>query len=239
MKYLLISSLVLLSVICTNAQHSSAKNDTIQKSNTLKKIIVPVTLAGTALLLNHSQFEKNIQDKLGGSTTTQIDNYTRFAPIIQLYVADIAGVESKQHWFDQTKNLALSLVLTDLVTTQLKKNIDKNRPVGDNKNAFPSAHSAYAFTTATVLYEEFKDTSPWLAYSGYGFAVATAGLRVLKDAHYLSDVLLGSAIGIGIVKLVYALDYLIPWNPFLKIDNIGIAPLLTGNNFGLATVIKF
>jgi hypothetical protein len=239
MKKILISHILVCCFFGATAQQLDTKNDTVKKNNTLKSFIVPVAFAGTALLLNNSQFEIDAQKRLGGNTRTQLDDYTRFAPALQMYVADIAGVESQNHWFDQTKNLGISLILTDFVTTTLKKNISKERPSRANDNAFPSAHSAYAFTTATVLYEEFKHTSPWLAYSGYGFAVATASLRVIKDAHYISDVLLGSAIGIGIVKLVYALDYLIPWNPFLKNENIGFAPIITGKNYGLATVIKF
>ena len=239
MKILIILNISLCCIIGVHAQRLPTPKDSIKKNSKLKGFITPVALAGTALLLNNSQFEIKAQMRLGGNSQTQFDNYTRFAPALQMYIADMAGVQSQNHWFDQTKNLGISLVLTDLVTTTLKKNISKERPSGDNKNAFPSAHSAYAFTTATVLYEEFKDSSPWLAYSGYGFAIATAGLRVIKDAHFISDVILGGAIGISIVKLVYILDHLIPWNPFLKNKNIGIVPMLIGKNYGLATVIKF
>jgi hypothetical protein len=181
----------------------------------------------------------NIQSKLGGTATTSIDDYTRFAPVAQMYIADIAGMESRSHWFDQTKNLGISLILTDLVTTKLKRRIEKERPSGDNNNAFPSAPSAYAFTTATVLCEEFKDTSPILAYSGYGFAIATASLRVTKNAHFVSDVLLGAGISIGIVKLVYAMDHLFAWNPFLKNDEIIIVPSVGNQTYGLAGSISF
>ncbi|WP_298954261.1 phosphatase PAP2 family protein [uncultured Nonlabens sp.] len=234
---------ILLVLVClslvANAQRNNSIKDSVKVQAKWKQFIVPAALTGTALLMTNSTFETNLQDRLGGNTTTSIDDYTRFAPAAQMYIADIAGVPSRSHWFDQTKNLGISLLLTDLVTTRLKRSIDKERPSGANNNAFPSAHSAYAFTTATVLYEEFKDSSPLLAYSGYGFAIATASLRVVKDAHYVSDVLLGAGIGIAIVKVVYLLDRYFAWNPFLKNENIVIAPMAGNNVYGLTGVIKF
>ncbi|WP_194852418.1 phosphatase PAP2 family protein [Nonlabens antarcticus] len=238
MKILLV--FLVLCLISLGSIHAQKVNDTLKNNTALwKQFIVPAGLTGGALLLNNSRFEKDLQLRLNSNANTSIDDYTRFAPVAQMYITDIAGVQSRSHWFDQTKNLGISLLLIDLVTTQLKKNIEKDRPSGDNSNAFPSAHSAYAFTTATVLYQEFKDTSPILAYSGYGFAVATAGLRVAKNAHFVSDVLLGAGIGMGIVKLVYLLDHLYAWNPFLKNDNIVIVPSVGNQTYGLAGIINF
>lgn len=236
-KYFL-NIIIVLAVIPITAQSITAK-DTIKTEKVWKQFVVPASLTGAALLLTNSDFENDLQSRLGGNTSTSIDDYTRFAPAAQMYIADAIGVESRSHWFDQTKNLGISLLLTDFVTTRLKRSIDKERPSGANNNAFPSAHSAYAFTTATVLYEEFKDTSPILAYSGYGFAITTAALRVAKDAHFVSDVLLGAGIGIAIVKFVYLVDHLFAWNPFLKNDSFIIAPTLGGQNYGLASVFKF
>lgn len=51
---------------------------------------------------------------------TTIDDYTRFVPLAQMYAADIIGIESRSHWFDQTKNATISLLITDFVTTKLK-----------------------------------------------------------------------------------------------------------------------
>ncbi len=224
-----------------------AQNDSIPKSKNstslLKKAIVPSVLIGSSLIITNSDFEmrlrRNVRKGVGEDFSTSIDDYTRFVPLAQMYAADIVGVESRSHWFDQTKNAAISLLLTDLVTTRLKRSIDKTRPSGANNNAFPSAHTSYAFTSATVLFEEFKDTSPILAYSGYAFAVTTGYLRMAKDAHWFSDVLLGAGIGIAITKLVYHFDYLFAWNPFKNKDNVMIAPMYDGEGFGMAGVIRF
>ena len=180
-----------------------------------------------------------MQDNIGGTANTSVDDYTRFVPLAQMYTADIIGIESRSHWFDQTKNAAISLLLTDLISTRLKRSIDKTRPSGANNNAFPSAHTSYAFTSATALYEEFKDTSPVLAYSGYAFAVTTGYLRMAKDAHWFSDVLLGAGIGIAVTKLVYHFDYLFAWNPFKNNKNTLIAPSITAESTGIYFSMSF
>ncbi|GAA4974030.1 phosphatase PAP2 family protein [Algibacter aquimarinus] len=219
-----------------------AQNDSISKSKNSfwKQAAIPSILIGSSLVITNSDFEMHLQQDFGNSDfNTTIDDYTRFVPLAQMYAADIIGIESRSHWFDQTKNATISLLITDFVTTKLKMSIDKTRPSGANNNAFPSAHTAYAFTSATVLYEEFKNTSPILAYSGYAFAIATGYLRIAKDAHWFSDALLGAGIGIAITKLVYHFDYLFAWNPFRKKDNIMITPLYDGQGIGVVGVLKF
>lgn len=224
------------------SQNDSIPNKKVSNS-LLKKAIVPSVLVGSSLILTNSTFEmtlqRNFRKGVGEDFDTSIDDYTRFVPLAQMYTADIMGVESRSHWFDQTKNAAISLVLTDLITTRLKRGIVKTRPSGDNDNAFPSAHTSYAFTSATVLYEEFKDTSPILAYSGYAFAVTTGVLRMAKNAHWFSDVILGAGIGIAITKLVYHFDYLFAWNPFKASDNTIIAPQVNQDGAGLYMAFTF
>jgi len=223
-----------------------AQNDSIPKqkkeASLLKKAILPSALIGSSLLITNSDFEMSLRRDLRKGVDeefdTSIDDYTRFVPLAQMYTVDILGVKSRSHWFDQTKNATISLLLTDLVTTRLKRSIDKSRPSGANNNAFPSAHTAYAFTSATVLFEEFKDTSSILAYSGYAFAITTGYLRMAKDANWFSDVLLGAGIGIAITKLVCHFDYLFAWNPFKKKDNVMVASTYDGNAFGVVGLIK-
>ncbi|MDG5491836.1 phosphatase PAP2 family protein [Psychroserpens sp. SPM9] len=237
----------LLLLLIAPLYQTHAQNDSIIKKtrskHLLKKAIIPSLLIGSSLVLTRSDFEINFQKdfrkEISDDFDTSIDDYTRFAPLAQMYIADIVGVESKNHWFDQTKNATISLVLTDLITTKLKREIEKTRPSGSNRNAFPSAHTAYAFSSATVLYEEFKDTKPLLAYSGYLFATTTAYLRIAKNEHWLSDVLLGAGIGIGITKLVYHFDYLFAWNPFKVNDQVVLIPQITSEQKGLYLAIKF
>lgn len=213
--------------------------ETNRKPSLLKKMILPAALTGAALVINKSRFERDIQPQLNKDLTTNIDDYTRFAPIAGMYVADALGVQAENHWFDQSKNAALSLLLTQLVTTGMKVSIDKERPNGANKEAFPSGHTSLAFASATVLFEEFKNTEPVLAYSGYAFALTTGYLRIAKNRHWVSDVILGSAVGIAITKLVYHLDHLFAWNPFKKSEKLVLFPTLDVAGAGLYASLRF
>lgn len=240
------SNYVIYLLIILFSLQAFAQNDTtaisVKKVSLLKKSIIPSILIGSSLFITKSDFEISLQKKLrkgiSNDFDTSLDDYTRFVPIAQMYIADIVGIESRSHWFDQTKNTALSMLITDFITSKLKQGIDKTRPNGSNNNAFPSAHTAYAFTSATVLYEEFKDTKPLLAYSGYLFATTTAYLRIAKNDHWFSDVLLGAAIGIGVTKLVYHFDYLFAWNPFKINDKVVILPQINSESKGLLVTIK-
>ncbi|PCI32415.1 MAG: hypothetical protein COB60_09735 [Flavobacteriaceae bacterium] len=129
----------------------------------------------------------------------------------QLLIADLIGIKAKNHWFDQSKNLAISIIVTDFITYTLKKNIYKTRPnYSPVPQSFPSGHTSFAFVNAAVLYEEFKATNTTLAYSGYVFASTTGTLRVLNNAHYISDVITSAGIGILATKVIYLLDPIIP-----------------------------
>ncbi|WP_420601741.1 phosphatase PAP2 family protein [Flagellimonas sp.] len=209
------------------------------QSSLLKKLVVPGLLTGTALVFNNSSFEMELQPKVNRNLSTNIDDYIRFAPLAGMYIADGLGIKAENHWFDQTKNAAFSLLLTQLITTSLKVNIDKERPNGANNEAFPSGHTSLAFASATILYEEFKNTEPLLAYSGYAFALTTAYLRMAKNKHWFSDVILGSAVGMAVTKLVYHFDYLFTWNPFKNSEKLVIAPNFDYTGAGLYLAIRF
>ncbi|MDV6169058.1 phosphatase PAP2 family protein [Flavobacterium sp. DG1-102-2] len=214
------------------------------KSGFIRQTAIPLGMITAGVLLSKSGFEKslktNVRNAVGNDFKTGIDDYIRYAPIVQLYAADAFGVKAKNHWFDQTKNLAISYILTDFITNSLKKNVHKMRPnVSMGDESFPSAHTTQAFTTATVLYEEFKDSSPLLAYSGYVFAVSTGALRIMNNAHWFSDVVVGAGIGILVTKVVYMLDPLIKWNPFLKKKEVLILPQVAANEYGVYMSYKF
>ena len=130
---------------------------------------------------------------------------------------------------------------TQYTTTIVKSLVGKQRPGNSDRfTSFPSGHTSRAFVTSSVLYEEFKDSNPIMAYSGYSFAVATAGLRVTNNAHYVSDVLVGAGVGILITKLVYYFDPLIEWNPFKASKNVVFLPSFTENkDFTAQLILNF
>lgn len=141
------------------------------------------------------------------------------------------AVQSKNHWFDQTKYLFISKVITSWITRELKHLTLKERPDG-TQYSFPSGHTSFAFTNATVLYNEFHQTSPVLAYSGYVFAATTGTFRMLNNKHWLSDVFVGAGIGILVTNVVYYFEPLKEFNPFKKAKNIVFIPQMDSENYG-------
>ena len=91
-----------------------AQNDSIQvkpKKSLLKKTILPLSLLTTGILLSDSGFEQSLHETaqgwVGNDFRTHFDDYTRYAPVATLFIANVVGVKAKNHWFDQTKNLAV------------------------------------------------------------------------------------------------------------------------------------
>ncbi len=72
---------------------------------------------------------------------------------------------------------------------------------GDNKS-FVSGHAAYAFSVASVFASAYED-SMFVAPVAYGLAGLGALSRVNDDKHWLTDIVVGGAIGIVIGKLVH------------------------------------
>ena len=220
----------------------SITKDTLKSKAFFKKSIVPLSLICLGIIVNKSDFEKNLQSDLrnivGDNYGTRIDDYILTAPVIQMYTADLFGVKSKNHWFDQSKYLIISNLISSGITNKLKVYTKKVRPNGSMR-AFPSGHTTIAFTNAAVLFNEFNHSAPVLAYSGYAFATATGALRIMNNKHWISDVLVGAGIGILVTELVYYFEPLKSFNPFKKSDRISFIPMVTNENYGFYFTYNF
>lgn len=212
----------------------------------LKQSIVPLSLIGAGLIINYSDGaigKENLQEQITNTFPdfhSDLDDFLLFVPVITMYTADLLKVESQHDAFTQTKILFISALATNAITYGLKHATNETRPNEEDNLSFPSGHTSNAFMMATVLFHEFKNTKPVLAYSGFVFATATGALRVLNNEHWVSDVLVGAGIGIMVTDLVYRFEPLKNWNPF-KSDKIStiISPSYKENTFGLYANIQF
>lgn len=66
-------------------------------------------------------------------------------------------------------------------------------------DSFPSGHTITAFSLATVLAEREQ---PWVGAVAYSFAGLCGISRLTQREHWLSDVVVGAALGVAIGKLV-------------------------------------
>jgi membrane-associated phospholipid phosphatase len=95
-----------------------------------------------------------------------------------------------------TARIALAALLgTNLAVESVKRVTFRARPDGEHKRsnaAFPSSHAANAFALATILARRWRRWAPvFLA-----LATTVAFSRIYLDRHWLSDVIVGSALGV-------------------------------------------
>ncbi len=94
--------------------------------------------------------------------------------------------------------MARSLAYTSVVVSALKRGVNRTRPDGA-RYSFPSGHTAVAFAMAPILARRYGRAA---AIPAYALAVATGLGRMEERRHYLSDVLVGAAIGLSIGRAV-------------------------------------
>ena len=91
----------------------------------------------------------------------------------------------------------VALAPVNLVVEGLKWSVNRRRPDGEHRrsnSSFPSSHAANASAMALVLGRRWRRLAPgfWLLAAWIGFS------RIYLNRHFLSDVLIGAAIGVGI-----------------------------------------
>lgn len=222
------------------AQIDTNQNLVRQSHCFAKKLIVPVALMSTGTLVSNSRFEKelqkNIRRHVGRSYHNAIDDYTQYIPVIQLYIGELIGFETERHWFDRTKNLLMSNLLSAGLTHSLKHIINKQRPNGENF-AFPSGHTSFAFTNASVLAHEYSSSKAF-GYSGFLFAGVTGVFRQINNKHWISDVLFGAGVGILSTELIYHFKILNDWNPLKESQQFSLLPFYGPSGIGAKLYLR-
>ena len=101
--------------------------------------------------------------------------------------------------------------LTPAIGSVLKHFVDRPRPPGGHITpsgaSFPSGHAAYAGATTVALVLLFTAPGPrrllWWALAAIGVALM-AWSRTYLQVHWLSDVVAGAMLGVGISLLVFS-----------------------------------
>lgn len=92
-----------------------------------------------------------------------------------------------------------------LITARKRPYVYYNNPAYNSSNednlSFPSGHSSLGFAitagAATVCHFRHYWTEPYVWATGIALSVSTEYLRMAADRHWLSDVVIGGAVGIG------------------------------------------
>jgi membrane-associated phospholipid phosphatase len=106
---------------------------------------------------------------------------------------------------------AEALVDGVIVSGALKGISQRGRPLSghdrseffDGGSSFPSGHSVQVWSVATLVAHEYSQSRA-VQIAAYGLATAVSVARFTGHKHYLSDVVVGSAIGYGIGRYVYS-----------------------------------
>lgn len=203
-----------------------------------KGLILPTSLIGVGLLghavdgmQDYKLFKRGEEPNF-----IKIDDYMEWGLLGWVFVCDLMGKENHK-WTDQLFIIALAEGMNAIMVQGLKHNVGWIRPDG-RPNSFPSGHTANSFLGAHVAYKEFKDSSPALAYSGYAVATFVAASRLLRNRHWVADVIAGAGFGILSVELSY-LIYFPLRNAIARsvnkkaINPLVIAPVMSGRSGGL------
>ena len=170
--------------------------------------------AGGAIVSSLDSFDERVNSWATGHTPIfgSMDSASRAAnyllgilqaEVVLTALATPSG-EDPQEWLSsKAKGLSVELgaeLVTLGVTKGLKSITDRERP-GNTESGFPSGHSSAAFTNTVLANRNLQYLSMSdnlriaLQVGNYILASATAWARVEANAHWLSDVLAGAAIG--------------------------------------------
>lgn len=114
-------------------------------------------------------------------------------PKVYLAVCAILCGFGNEKMFETGKLASAGFAETGVLVYALKTTVGRSRPNNSlEKDSFPSGHSAFAFTIATIAGKQY----PILRIPLYMLATGTAYARVYLGRHYPSDVVVGCIIGV-------------------------------------------
>ncbi|MFA8436032.1 MAG: phosphatase PAP2 family protein [Marinifilaceae bacterium] len=240
--------IVIMGMILQNSFAQEKKNlfkkvkaDSLKRS---KAIPIAVGAIGLGCALEFSTNTKHwwsnkysLQTKLRKAIPnfyTTCDDYLRYGPLALALGLNLSGRKSEHKIMGQIARYATAHLLMDAVVGRTKKWTAHIRPDGSGYNSFPSGHTAQAFCAARFLDKEFGRDRPWVRWLGYSMAVTTGACRVLKNKHWVSDVLIGAGVGILSVDLTYFV-----FDKISQKKKLMISPVVGRENYGMTLVYRF
>ena len=180
--------------------------------------LAPIGLGAAALIATDRRTGDEIAESTSQLNASRIVSYAGStygvaAVAGAFYVAGRAGHNRRAR---ETGVLGAEALLDSaIVVNALKEITQRTRPSGGRSrgdffhggSSFPSGHSIEAWSLATVIANEYHDRLP-VQIAAYGIASAVSVARFTGQKHYLSDILVGSAMGYGVGRYVYRTHHL-------------------------------
>ncbi|MEQ8624251.1 MAG: phosphatase PAP2 family protein [Vicingaceae bacterium] len=154
------------------------------------------------------------------------------------------GVAIKNPWMRETGSmLAASMATSGILQTILKESVGRARPSfgkgstefkpfgGRSYHSFPSGHTMLALSTSWILARQVNYLPLKIVF--YSITPLVGWSRLYDNAHWASDIVLGSAIGIGCAEA--AIQYFKKLKKHNKTSSLIIVP----NGNGASIVYNF
>lgn len=129
--------------------------------------------------------------KWAGSAYLQIGSGVGLWAIGRYVIAPAANEPQTNKFSEVGFDLIRAQIVSQVVVHGMKYSIGRDRPTGECC-AFPSGHAATAFAVASVLERHVGYRASWPALAG---AMYVATSRLVDNRHFLSDVMMGAAVG--------------------------------------------
>jgi len=180
------------------------------------KFLLPLGLATGALIATDRRTANELIKNGGSPNRVRVSN--NIARIGSFY--GVGGIAGAMYLFGrathsarlrETGLLGAEAVIDGGIDVNIFKSVaQRTRPNSDNGRgdfldggaSFPSGHATVSWALASVIAHEYKDNR-LISFSAYGVAAIVSASRFTGRNHFLSDVLVGSAIGYGIGRYVY------------------------------------
>ena len=177
------------------------------------KWVIPVGLATAGFIATDRETGDAMAKHTGQLDASRIISYAGTAYAVGAEAAGfyLIGRATHNQRARETGILSAEAIIdSGIVVTVLKEITQRARPqTGPDRSkffvggsSFPSGHSIEAWTVATVVASEYHDHLA-VQIAAYGVASAVSVSRYTGLHHYLSDVLVGGAMGYGIGRYVY------------------------------------
>ena len=118
------------------------------------------------------------------------------------------------HTIASLAKVSRAFAVNNFACTLIKNAVHRSRPKptlsmsvdqgDDNAKSFPSSHASNAMVAATSIAFLTPDAPIALHAFVYAFGASIGMGRIMADRHFFTDVVAGSAIGVGITRWVFA-----------------------------------
>lgn len=128
-----------------------------------------------------------------GRDIAPFDDYIQYAPLVLDLGLGFTGVRTRHCFIDRTIEAALAYAALGIINGSAKEIFYTRRPNSADYKSFPSGHTGFVFTGAELVRLEYG----WGWGAGaYAVAATVAVMRVYRDWHWMSDVMMGAGVGI-------------------------------------------